>query len=136
MRVEYWNPNVADETFENVVMERLVEAANVIKLQTRINLREQIGQGKTTGISRPVYKKGRYAGAAWTARNFGELIRSIRVVRKKTESGRAFSRMRNVRVYAGHTLAYYADIFEFYRPFMKTAVTQSMAEIKSIIGAK
>lgn len=136
MRVEYWNPNAFDETFENVAMERLVEAANVIKLQARINLRQQIGKGKTTGISRPVYKKGHNANVAWTARNFGELIRSIRVVRKKTEAGRAFSKKRNVRVYAGHYLAYYADIFEFYRPFMKTALIQSLSEVKSIIGVK
>ena len=136
MRVEYWNPNTMDETFENVAIERLVEASEVIAKNARIKLRQNIGQGWTTGISRPVYKTGPYAGKEWTAREFGQLLKSIRVTRKKSKSGRAFSRMRNVRVYAGHYLAYYADIFEFYRPFMRPAVAQSISEVKSIVGAK
>lgn len=134
MRVESWNPNTLDQTFENVAMDRLVEGAAVIRDKAKQNLHGQLGRGKTTGINRPVYKTGRYAGRDWTARHFSELMRSIRIVRLKTESGRAFAKKRNVRVYAGNYLAYYADIFEFYRPFMRPAEISSLPEVKSIIG--
>ena len=136
MRVENFNPNKFDETFENVAIERLVEAAEVVKNKAKQKLQSQIGTRKTTGISHPIYKKGPYRGQAWTARDFGQLLKSIRVTRRKTKSGRAFLKMRNVRVYAGHYLAYYADIFEFYKPFMRPALWESISEIKSIVGAK
>jgi len=136
MRVENWNPNVMDQSFENVAIDRLVEASEVVAKKARSNLRRHIGSGKTTGISRPVYKTGPYAGQPWTARNFGELLRSIRVVRKKTKSGRAFSKKRNIRIYAGNYLAYYADIFEYSKPFLNPAFTSSFPEIRSIIGVR
>ncbi len=118
-----------DETFENVAIERLVEAAEVVATHAR----QKCPVGT---ISRPIYKKGRYAGQPWTARDAGQLKKSIRVVRKKTKSGKAFSRKRDVRVYAGHFLAYYASIVEFSKPFMRPALAQSIPEIKSIIGVK
>jgi hypothetical protein len=129
MRVEAWNPNVMDETFENVAIERLVEAAEVVKS----NARNKCPVGT---ISRPIAKTGRYAGQPWTARDAGQLKRSIRVVRRKTKSGKAFSKKRGVRVYAGHYLAYYARIVEFYKPYLRPALTQSIPEIKSILGVR
>ena len=117
-----------DETFENVAIERLLEAAEVVADAARRNC--PVGT-----ISRPIYKRGPYAGQNWTARDAGMLRRSIRVVRKKTPSGKAFSRKRDVRVYAGHYLAYYAAIVEHSRPFMRPALAQSEGEIKSILGA-
>ena len=136
MRVEHWNPNVADETFENVAIERLVAAAEILAGVTKQKLKAHIGTGKTTGINRPIYKTGPYAGKEWTKRNFGELLKSVRVVRKKTKSGKAFSRKRNVRVYCGHYLAYYARIFEYSKPFMRPALTQSIAAMRAAIGAR
>ncbi len=129
MRIEDWNPNAFDETFENVAIERLVEAAEVVATHAR----QKCPVGT---ISRPMYKTGRYAGKAWTARDAGQLKKSIRVVRKKTKSGKAFSKKRSVRIYAGHFLAYYADIVEHSKPFMRPALAQSISEIKSIVGAK
>ncbi len=136
MRVENWNPNAMDETFENVAIDRLVAAAEVVKDATKRNFSGRIGSGKTTMISRPVYKTGPYAGQPWTKRDFGELGKSIRVVRQKTKSGKAFSKKRNVRVYAGHYLAYYARIFEYSKPFMRPALAQSISEIKSVLGVR
>ncbi len=129
MRVEYWNPNAMDETFENVAVERLVAAAECVASTARRLC--PVGT-----LSRPIYKTGRYAGKAWTARDAGQLKRSIRVVREKTKSGKAFSKKRNVRVYAGHYLAYYAKIVEFNgKAFMRPALNASAAEVKEIIGA-
>lgn len=129
MRVEAWNPNKMDETFENVAIDRLIAAAEVVARHAR----QKCPVGT---ISRPMYKKGIYAGQPWTARDAGQLKRSIRVVRKKTKSGKAFSRKRDVRVYAGHYLAYYAQIVEFTRAFMRPALAQSLSEIKTIIGTE
>jgi hypothetical protein len=130
MRVENWNPNAMDETFENVAIERLVDGAELVATAARRLC--PVGT-----VSRPIYKTGPYAGKNWTARDAGQLKRSIRVVRQKTKSGKAFSKKRNVRVYAGHFLAYYAKIVEFNgRAFMRPALTASLAGLKEIIGAK
>jgi hypothetical protein len=129
MRVENWNPNKMDQTFEDVAIKRLVKAANVVVDAARS--RCPVGT-----ISRPMYKSGPYKNATWTSRDAGRLKASIRTTRKKTKSGKAFTRKRNVRVYAGHYTAYYASIVEHYTPFMRPAFNSKMGEIKSIIGVK
>ena len=129
MRVEYFNPNKVDQEFENVAIERLVEAAEVVAGAAR----QKCPVGT---ISRPMYKTGKYAGQPWTARDAGQLKKSIRVTRKKTKSGKSFSKKRNVLIIAGHFLAYYASIVEHSKPFMRPALASSMSEVKEIIGAK
>jgi len=129
MRVEQWNPNAMDETFENVAVERLVAAAEVVASATR--RRCPVGT-----VTRPIYRRGPYAGQAWTARDAGQLKKSIRVVRQKTKAGKAFTSKRNVRVYAGHYLAYYAKIVEFSKPFLRPALNESLPEVRSIIGVE
>jgi len=129
MRVESWNPNKADQEFEKVAIERLVEAAGVVANAAR--RRCPVGT-----ISRPMYKTGPYAGQPWTARDAGQLKKSIRVSRKKTASGKAFSKRRNVLVIAGHFLAYYASIVEHSKAFMRPALEETVSEVKQIIGAK
>jgi len=129
MRVSNWNPNRYDQTFENVAVGRLVDAAEVIAGVTRRNC--PVGT-----ISRPMYKSGPYAGQFWTARDAGELKRSIRVVRRKTKSGKAFTKKRSVRVYAGHKKAFYASIVEHSKPFMRPAQMATLSQVKEIIGVK
>lgn len=136
VKVAEWNPNKFDATFEHVAVERLVKASRIIRAATKRRLAAQIGKGDTTGINRPVYRSGKYAGKAWTAREFGQLMKSVRIVRKKTPSGRAFSKKRNIRVYAGHYLAFYADIFEFYQPFMRPALAETLHMVEQTIGVK
>jgi hypothetical protein len=130
MRVENFNPNVMDETFENVAMDRLVDAAGVVADSARRNC--PVGT-----VSRPIYKTGPYAGQNWTGRDAGQLKKSIRVVQKKSKGGIPLTKKKNVRVYAGNFLAYYAKIVEFNnRAFLRPALNGSISEIKSIIGAK
>lgn len=130
MRVENWNPNAADQIFEDVAVERLIEAAEVVAARAR-----QLCPVGT--VSRPIYKRGPYAGKEWTARDAGQLRRSIRVTTKKSKSGKPLMRKRNVRVYAGHFLAYYASIVEYAgKTFMRTAINSTLSEVKAIIGAK
>jgi hypothetical protein len=129
MRVENWNPNAFDQEFEDVAVERLVLAAEVVKSNARLLC--PVGT-----VSRPIYKTGPYAGKEWTSRDAGQLKKSIRVVLKKSKSGKPLTKIRNVRVYAGHYLAYYARIVEFGKPFMRPALAQSISTVKQILGVK
>lgn len=137
MRVTLWEPDRYDIDFENISIDRLVEAAKVV--------RDEAKRRRPPGtVSRPIYKTGPYAGALWTSRDGGRLQRSIRVTRKRTKSGKAFSKKPNVRVYAGSfppgvkdkDNAYYAQIVEYYTPFMRPSIMSTLSEVKSIIGAK
>lgn len=129
MRLHNWNPNKFDQTFEDIAIERLVQAAEVVAEKARRDC--PVGT-----VTRPMYKRGKYAGQPWTSRDGGRLKKSIRVVRKRTKSGRAFSRKPNVRVYMGNYLAYYARIVEHDRPVLRRAFYSSQPQMKSIIGAK
>ena len=137
MRVDNWNPNKFDSEFENVAVERLVKAAELVKAVAR--RRCPVGT-----ITRPMYRTGPYANQPWTSRDAGRLRKSIRVTRKKTESGKAFSKKKNVRVYAGsypagindQNDAYYVAIVEFSKPFLRPALSEAMPMVKTLIGVK
>lgn len=129
MRVEHWNPNVADQSFEDVAMDRLLAAAEILAGNVRRRCR-------TGTLSRPMYRSGPYAGQPWTARDAGQLKESVRVTQKHSKTGKPLMSKRNVRVYAGHFLAYYASIVEHYTPFMRPAVTESLEAMKAAVGAK
>ena len=129
MRIESWNPNQFDQEFEDVAIERLEKAAELVKAVAR----RKCPVGTTT---RPIYQSGPYANQSWTSRDAGRLRKSIRVVRKKTRGGKAFSKKRDVRVYAGHFTAYYAKIVEYSKPFLRPAMEESIPMIKTLIGVK
>ena len=129
VRIESWNPNIADQEFENVAIERLVEAAEVVK--DAVKRRCPVGT-----VTRPMYRTGPYAGQEWTARDGGQLKKSVRITRKKTKSGKAFSKKKDVRIYAGGKLPYYASIVEFSRPFMRPGFESVLGQVKEIIGVK
>lgn len=126
MRVSNWNPQQFDGEFMNASMDRLREAAEVIADKARSKC--PVGT-----ISRPIYKTGKYAGQPWTARDAGALKKTIRVVEKK-EQGTEIMKSRNVRVYAGNYLRYYAQIVEYNgRTFLRPALNASKSEIRSIL---
>jgi hypothetical protein len=130
MRVEGWNPEQFDLEFENVAIERLVEAAEEVAASARA--RCPVGT-----ISRPMYKRGPYAGQPWTARDAGALKKTIRVRQKTSKSGKPLKRKSNVRVYAGNYLVYYASIVEHaVKPFLRVSLINSHSKIKSILGAE
>ena len=125
MRISNWNPQQYDGQFINASMGRLKKAANVVADKARA--RCPVGT-----ISRPIYKSGPYAGQPWTARDAGQLKRSIRVTEKRGQSG--IPMRRNIRIYAGNRLAYYAAIVEYSgKRFLRTALNSSKAEIKQIL---
>jgi len=89
--------------------------------------------------SHPMYKKGPHAGQPWTKRDGGSLKRSVRVTERKEEfgyeiqhiSGGGFSG--GARVYVGNYYAYYAQIVEFYTPFIRPTKDSMQGQIKSIL---
>ena len=129
MRAESWNPNAFDQMFEDVAIERLVEAAGVVADAAR----RKCPAGT---LSRPMYRRGRYANQPWTARDAGALKKSIRVVQKLSKSGKPLARNRNVRIYGGHYLAWYARVVEYYTSYMRPALNGSLSAIKSIVGVR
>ncbi len=126
MRVSNWNPQAYDSEFMNASMDRLRAAAEIVASKARAKC--PVGT-----LNRPIYKRGKYAGKPWTARDAGALKKTIRVVEKKGE-GTGFAQLRNIRVYAGNYLVYYAQVVEYNgRAFMRPALNSSKAEIKNIL---
>ena len=119
-----------DLEFENVAIERLVEAAEHVASVARANC-------KPGTVSRPIYKRGPYAGKPWTARDAGSLRKTIRVRQKLSKSGKPLKRKSNVRVYAGNYLVYYAGIVEYAgKAFLRPALWNAANRIKQILGAE
>lgn len=119
-RVAFWNPKIAEKEIMGNAMDRLIAAGEAVAEKAR-------SLCKVGTISRPMYSKGRYAGQYWTARDAGALKKTIRVFTKHGGTGR------NVWVMAGTKKVYYAQIVEFYTPFLRPALNGSKAKIKRII---
>lgn len=128
-RVANWNPNAFDQEFEDVAIDRLVDAGEILADATR----DACPVGTVT---RPMYQTGPYRNQPWTSRDAGRLKKSVRVVQKRGKSGKVLMSKRNVRVITGHYLAYYAAIVEYYHAFMRPALARSLSRMKEAIGAK
>jgi hypothetical protein len=129
MRVQFFNPQKFDTELKGIALKRLKDAASVIE-------KEAINLCPTGTVSRPMYKKGPYKDQPWTSRDKGRLKKSIRkVIYNPHPRDFAASRM-NVRVYAGHYMAYYAAIVENGKHFMRRAKNKSMKKVKEIIGVQ
>jgi len=141
---------IADNVVMAEAMRRIELAGNVLAAKIRSNLESAINKATTREAriktkkgyvsrtvkryrSRPMYESGDYAGKWWTARDAGELLKSIRVVKKFD------SIHRNIWIVVGNSKAYYAAIFEyatdpkrghkFYRP----ALASARPTMKSVI---
>jgi len=127
MRVEGWNWKEADEMVAKATRTRQLKAAKVLAAEVR--RRCPVGT-----VSRPMYRRGRFAGQPWTKHDAGTLKRSVRVVERDDEKfGFKLAQYGEVRVYCGHYMAWYAQIVEYYKPFMRPAVASTMQRIKDIL---
>jgi hypothetical protein len=145
-----WRQDSVNRYVEGVAMDRLVDAGEILRDEVKTKLKAQFHRGWNRGgeprkpphlydINRPVYRSGPYKDAQWTARygkTYKTLLKSVRLVRKLTPKTKALSKKRSVRIYAGHYLAFYADIFEYYRPFFRPALRGSNDKMKSALGVK
>ncbi len=128
-RVSNWSVSRYDGEFINASMDRLRKAAEVIADAARS--RVPVGT-----YSRPIYRRGPYAGCEWTKRDAGALKRTIRVVEKRQQGAEMaiIGKQRNVRVYAGNWLVYYAQIVEYAgRQFLRPALNSSKEKIRQIL---
>lgn len=128
MRVVNWSWKEADEMVAKGARARQLKAANV--LADEVRRRCPVGT-----VSRPMYRRGPYAGQPWTKHDAGALKRSIRVVEKKGAgfTGHVIKDLGGVRCYAGHYYAWYAAIVEYFKPFMRPAVEASKTKVKNIL---
>lgn len=132
--VKYWNPEIADDLINEIVMNRLERIGDVLAYQVKSTLRTQI---KNPNYSRPPYKSGKYAGRWWTARDAGALLDSVRVVKRKQDIKRGH---RNVWVIAGNSKAYYAPIYEYSKnpargkKYFRPSISRAMPRMKAILS--
>jgi hypothetical protein len=118
MRVKNWHPEAYDQEIIGASMERLKAAGDLVAAHARRSV--HIGT-----IRRPVYRKGQYAGAPWTKRDPGSLMKSIRVTQKPGAN--------NVWVMAGNKITYYAMVHEHQYKFLKPALQRSIPAIRRIL---
>ena len=133
MRVEYWDLTGLNKIVAKSGQRRMKRAANVIAAEVRRDC--PVGT-----ISRPMYRKGKYKDQPWTARDAGQLKKSVRVVeRHESKYGIELAQFKslgnygNVRVYIGNYKAYYASIVEHESPFMRPALNKVRSRVKKIL---
>ena len=127
MRVENWDWREADKMVHKASRKRQLKAANV--LADEVRRRCPVGT-----VSRPMFRRGPYAGQPWTRHDAGALKRSVRVTERDDEKyGFKLAQYGEVRVYVGHYMAWYARIVEYFRPFMRPAVASTMSRVKDIL---
>jgi len=105
-RMVNWNTEAFQAACFGVTMDRLEVAANIIAQDMKSILAAQLtGMQKITGknstryipwTEHGPYKIGKYAGKLWTARYKAEMVKSIRVARKKDSTSR------DIRIVAGY----------------------------------
>ena len=126
-----WDFKKADEIIASNSRKRLIRATNY--------LAEKVRRATPTGTTiRPIYKTGPHAGQKWTGRDGGQLKKSVRVVEWDEDKYalaqfKSIGNYRDVRVYVGHYLAYYADIVEYATPFMRPTIEATKIEVKNIL---
>lgn len=131
-RVASWNPAMYDEVFANLSMDLLREGAQIIAANVRVRCPVHEPEGV-------MYRRGTVQ-RPWLARTGGTLKKSIRVVEKYELRGSTkIFEDRNIRVYAGHYMAYYAPIVEKTHPtkslWMRQGFAASIPTIKNLINS-
>jgi len=132
-RIAFWDVKPLNQEIMRNGMRRLRKAGEVVARKARSKF-PPIG---SKNISRPMYQRGRYKNQPWTARVAGSLKKTIRVVEKHGAEAGPYVEIRagqlNIRVYAGTKMVYYAQIVEFYTPYLRPALNASRSKILSIM---
>lgn len=131
-RIDFWDIKPLNQEIMKNGMKRLRKAGEIVKRKAR-----SAPCVNRSTVSRPMYKTGRYAGQYWTARDAGSLKKTIRVVEKHGAETGGYITIRagqlEIRVYAGTAKVFYAQIVEFYTPYMRPALNASKSRILSIM---
>ena len=133
MRIGYWDKVwKEDKVVVRNCRARARKAANLLAKEIRAKC--PVGTE-----AHPMYKKGKYKNSPWTKRDGGSLKRSVRVVEKDEKYGFEIQQISGggftggARVYIGNYYAYYAQIVEFYQPFIRKTADGMKGQIKSIL---
>jgi len=130
MRIEFFEPKKYDAELKGIVLKRMNNAADILVNQAKANGFCPVGT-----VSYPIYKTGKYEGQKWTSRDAGRLRKSIRKV-IPYNIGHGFGQPTNIRVYAGHYMAWYAAIVEFESHFLRRAKNRARSKMKIALGVK
>ena len=142
MRIAAWNPAEFAPEILSGCMERIEKAALVV----RDAARSKMTGFKYTWKEHGPYSTGKYHGQIWTARDYGALKETIRVVKKKETGldagyGYKMAQHMNVWIMAGNYKTWYAVQVEKGRgewrgkahPFLIPAFKESAGKMKSIV---
>jgi hypothetical protein len=131
MKIDFRELRKWNIDLDKIARDRLVRAAEVVVDAAR--RRCPVGT-----ITRPMYRRGKYAGQTWTSRDGGRLRRSIEHTKGKdwVEGIGEDLPNRSIAIIAGNYWAWYADIVEFQTAYMKPALEESIPKIKEILGVE
>lgn len=131
-RMVNWNPERKIPEFRKIGMDRLVAAAEVVRMNAIYKLQSLIREAyKEHGE----YKTGDAAGQFWTERHYRKMVHTIRVVRSHDPA------VRDVRIYCGNKKTWWALQMEYGRggwkggrkSFLRPAIRNSIPQIKTIV---
>ena len=134
MRIARWNWKEA-----NMIVVKNGRARSRKAAELLANALRRPGVCPVGTEAHPMYKKGKYKNSPWTKRDGGSLKRSVRVVEKDEKYGFEIQQISGggftggARVYIGNYYAYYAQIVEFYQPFIRKTADGMKGQIKSIL---
>jgi len=130
-----WNPQEKIPEIARAGMEVLTECCEIIVNDAKVNL-ASILKGNWT--EHGPYKTGKYAGKTWTARYKKDMVKTIRLVKKKD------SATRNIWIMAGHFNTWWAVQMEYGhgqwkggpRSFFRKAIHGAMPKIKVLLAQR
>jgi hypothetical protein len=131
MKIDFRELRKWNIDLDKMTRDQLVKAADIVKAAAR--RRCLVGT-----ITRPMYRRGKYAGQDWTSRDGGRLRNSIqRTNGSETVQGIGEELPnRSIAIIAGNYWAWYSDIVEFYTPYMGPALEESIPMIKTLLGVE
>lgn len=133
-----WHPEQTIEGLAHEGMEVLEECCQLVVEEMKVSLVAAIRGNNGRWIEHGPYKSGDYEGKSWTARYKGEMVKSIRLVKRKD------SKSRNIWIMAGHYNAWWAVQMEFGHgqwkggamPFFRVGIKKAMPKIASLMAAR
>lgn len=124
-----------DTEFYAAALDRVESAADVIRNKARVKLKNSIvAAGGEYWREHGPYKTGKNAGAIWTERKHGEMVKTIRTVRSVNPL------IKNILVMAGQYKTWWALQLEYghgkwkggAKPFFRPALKESMSDVVAI----
>jgi hypothetical protein len=133
MKIDFRELKKWNIDLDKITRDKLIKGAEIVKAAAR--RRCPVGT-----ITRPMYRRGKYAGQDWTSRDGGRLRKSIQHT-KGHDWVHGIGEMlpgRSIAIIAGNYWAWYADIVEHDRftPYMRPALEESIPMLRTLWGVE